>query len=110
MLLTKDTQLMAHALAAAWAREAYVQPFPPPRMVLVGGMRAGLYRLERAVRPATRGLAAHFFHTRSLDPSLLPVLNLVIALRIGGAHLLKSGARPTVPTARGSGRPRAGSC
>ena len=48
MLLTKDTQLMAHALAAAWAREAFVQPFPPPRMVLVGGMRAGLYRLERA--------------------------------------------------------------
>ena len=28
MLLTKDTQLMAHALAAAWAREAFVQPVP----------------------------------------------------------------------------------
>merc|ERR1712194_544775 len=49
VLLTKDELLMKRALDTAWAFEGFVQPWSPPRMVNIGGLRAGLYTLERSM-------------------------------------------------------------
>ena len=48
VLLTKDTQLLTRSLVAPWAAQCFQQPPSPPRMVMVGGMRAGLYQLRRS--------------------------------------------------------------
>jgi hypothetical protein len=74
VLLTKDTQLMERVLRAPWARESFTAAATAaaagavtadgsqssaapgmgvrrPRMVLIGGMRAALYRLQRSAAP-----------------------------------------------------------
>jgi hypothetical protein len=72
VLLTKDTQLMERVLRAPWARESFTAAAAAagavtadgsqssaapgmgarrPRMVLIGGMRAALYRLQRSAAP-----------------------------------------------------------
>ena len=63
VVLTKNVKLMARVLGAPWAREAFNPnsdqeeggraegdglSLPRPRIVLVGGMRAGLYCLKRS--------------------------------------------------------------
>lgn len=48
VLLTKDKLLMKRALETAWGFEGFVQPWGPPRMVNIGGLRAALYTLERS--------------------------------------------------------------
>ena len=61
VVLTKNVKLMARVLGALWAREAFTPSdqeeggaerdglsLPRPRIVLVGGMRAGLYCLKRS--------------------------------------------------------------